>query len=147
MRQCFHNMRAWTEELDVRCTLILLWRYNVPGPHSRTHRGAIFSAYHSSFIMAWLQHCCYLTCRQNTSQSPKLLEEFLTCSCWTGTIWGCSILVIYTWVLSVFMCTLDTFTWPLQGRSITPAHSSHLTTSISQAAVGEKATDTELIIT
>lgn len=88
-----------------------------------------------------------LLASRTQAKARSFYKEFLTCSCWTGTIWGRSILGIYTCVLSVFMCTLDTFTWPLQGRCITPVHSSHLTTSISQAALGEKTTDTELIIT
>lgn len=55
-------------------------------------------------------------------------------------LWMLSSKYLYVSMFSVcvFACALDKLTWPLQGSFIRPMHGSHLPTSISQTALGEK---------
>lgn len=72
MRQRFHKRRrVRKKELAEHRALISLWRYRVPGPNFGSHQGAIFSAYHSSFITVWLLCRCYLACGRQTSHNWK----------------------------------------------------------------------------
>lgn len=117
MRQYFHNRKwVWKKELAEHRALISLWRNRVPGPNFGSHQGAIFSAYHSSFIMVWLPCRCYLACGRQTRHSWKPPQELLTCGTGLGDCVclcvnalyrnGCSLPLFAQFVQCVCLCAL-----------------------------------------
>lgn len=108
----FTTERVWKHELDEHGAPISLWRYGVPRPNFGSRRGAIFSAYHSSFIMVWLLHRCYLARGQQMSHcwslfqnsSPVALAGRIVYVCLSSAVYGCAPPNICTPLRSVFVC-------------------------------------------